>query len=207
MSKKLTEKQLAMLEVIKQHISDFGFPPTTRKLQEHFNFASVNAVQQTLLALEKKGFLRRYEKGSARGYEVVGWRPDLQEKMSTLPLLGGIAAGTPIMAYENVEGQILVDTDIVGASGDFALRVRGNSMIDAGIHDGDIIIIQQTEQCANGEIVVALLNDEATVKRFFKEVGGYRLQPENPEVDPILVDADDPRFRLIGRVKALIRRF
>lgn len=207
MSKELTEKQTAMLESIKQHITDYGFPPTVRFLQEHFNLASLNAVHQTLLALERKGYLRRYEKGSARSFEVVGWRPLSDTKGQRLPLLGGIAAGPPITAYENLEGEILVDPEIVGAAGDFALRVHGNSMIDAGIQSGDILIIQQTEHCANGEIVIALLNDEATVKRFFRETGRYRLQPENPNMAPIYVAADDPGFRLIGRVKALIRKF
>lgn len=207
MSTDLTDKQEAMLEAIKDHITEFGFPPTVRKLQEHFQYSSVNGVHQVLQALEKKGYLRRYEKGSARGYEVVGWRPELEEKIRPVPLVGRIAAGPPITAYENVEGQIMVDSEILGSSGDFALRVQGSSMIGAGIHDGDIIIVQQTEQCRNGEIAVALLNDEATVKRFFKEKNGYRLQPENPDLEPIYVAANDPDFRLIGKVKALIRRF
>lgn len=207
MSKELTDKQTAMLEAIKQHITEFGFPPTVRKLQDFFQFASVNAVYMTLQALEKKGHIRRYEKGSARGFEVVGWRPELEEKVRSVPLLGRIAAGPPIMAYENIEGQIMLDSDILGTGGDFALRVQGDSMIDAGIYEGDILVIQRTEQCANGEIVVALLNDEATVKRFFKEKDGYRLQPENPELQPIMIKAGDVSFRLIGKVNALIRKF
>lgn len=203
----LSEKQEAMLEAIKQHITEYGFPPTMRKLQDYFDLASVNAVYQSLQALEKKGYIRRYKKGSARGFEVVGWRPELEEKMRTVPLVGRIAAGPPITAYENIEGQIMLDTEILGSSGDFALRVRGRSMIDAGIHDGDLIIVQQTDQCRNGDIAVALIDDEATVKRFYKEKNRYRLQPENPDMEPIYVDADDPNFRLIGRVKALIRKF
>jgi len=203
----LTEKQETMLEAIKQHITDYGFPPTVRKLQENFELASVNAVYQTLQALEKKGFIRRYEKGSARGFEVVGWRPEFAEKVHSVPLIGRIAAGPPLTAFENIEGRILLDLEMLGTSGDFALRVNGNSMIDAGIHHGDVIIVQQTEQCRNGEIAVALLNEEATVKRFFKEKDRYRLQPENPAMAPIYVDANDPNFRLIGRVKALIRKF
>ena len=207
MRNELTEKQSALLEVIKQHISSFGFPPTIRKLQETFELASVNAVYQTLQALEKKGYIHRFEKGSARGYEVIGWRPELEKEVRSLPLVGHVAAGQPVLAYENIEGQIMIDSDIFGANSDFALRVHGNSMIDAGIYDGDIIIIQQTGHCSNGEIAVALLNDEATVKRFFKEKTGYRLQPENPELEPIYIDANDPGFRLIGKVKALIRKF
>jgi len=207
MSHELTDKQAAMLEVIKQHITDLGLPPTMRELQETFEVASVNSVYQNLQALEKKGYIRRFEKGSARGYEVIGWRPELEDKVRAVPLVGQVAAGQPILAYENIEGQLMIDSDIIGASGDFALRIRGNSMIDAGIHDGDIVIIQQTEQCANGEIAVALYNDEATVKRFFKEKDRYRLQPENPELEPIYIEADAPGFRLIGKVKALIRKF
>ena len=207
MRKELTEKQSAMLAAIKDHIADQGFPPTVRYLQDLFDFASVNAVYQTMQALEKKNYIRRVEKGRARGLEVVGWRPGHEENGVSLPLIGRIAAGPAIAAYEDVEEHILIDPEVVGDAGDFALQVQGDSMIEAGIHDGDIIIVQQTEQCRNGEIVVALLGDDATVKRFFKEKTHYRLQPENSTMEPILVAADDPGFRLIGRVKALIRRY
>ena len=207
MRKELTEKQSAMLTAIKDHIAEHGFPPTVRHLQELFNFASVNAVYQTMQALEKKNYIRRVEKGRARGLEVVGWRPGHEETGVTLPLIGRIAAGPAIAAYEDVAEHILVDPEVVGSAGDFALHVQGDSMIEAGIHDGDIIIVQRTEQCRNGEIVVALLGEDATVKRFFKEKENYRLQPENSTMDPIIVAADDPDFRLIGRVNALIRRY
>jgi repressor LexA len=203
----LTDKQAAMLQVIKEHIASKGFPPTIRQLQEHFNLASVNAVQQTLQALEKKGFVKRTEKGSARGLEVVGWHPYHLERGYMLPLLGRIAAGTPLIAYEEGEDQILLDPELVGENSDFALRVTGNSMIDAGINDGDVLIIQKAEKCANGEIVIAFWNEAATVKRFYLEPGHYRLQPENPELNPIMIKKDDPTFRIIGRVKALIRKF
>ncbi|MBN1350894.1 transcriptional repressor LexA [candidate division KSB1 bacterium] len=207
MTRELTEKQAEMLRAIKEWITENGYPPTVRDLQEVFNFASVNAVHKVFVVLEKKGFLRKKQRGSARGYEVVGWKPFVDDRVKTLPLVGQIAAGPPIVAYENVEDYIPIDVDTVGVEGDFALRVKGNSMIDAGIQDGDIVIIQQTNTCANGEIAVALLNDEATVKRLYKETNRYRLQPENPELKPRYIAADDPNFRIIGKVKALIRRY
>lgn len=207
MTKELTEKQAAMLHAIKERITENGFPPTERELQEVFHFASVNAVHKVLVVLEKKGFLRKKERGSARGYEVVGWKPYVNERVKTLPLLGQIAAGPPIVAYENIDDYLSLDIETIGADADFALRVRGDSMIDAGIRDGDIIIIQQVNDCDNGEIAVVLLNDEATVKRVYKEENRYRLQPENPDLEPIYVEADVPNFRIIGKVKALIRKY
>ena len=207
MTGELTEKQSAMLSAIKEWITENGYPPTVRELQEIFHFASVNAVYKVLVALEKKGFIRKRERGSARGYEVVGWKPFIDGRVKTLPLVGQIAAGPPIVAYENIENYLSVDVETVGVEGNFALRVRGNSMIDAGIQDGDIIIIQQVSDCTNGAIAIALLNDEATVKRVYKESNRYRLQPDNPELNPIYVDADDPDFRIIGKVKALIRKY
>jgi len=207
MTKELTEKQMAMLKAIKDRITENGFPPTVRELQGIFRFASVNAVHKVLVALEKKGFIRKKERGSARCYEVIGWKPFIDEKVKTLPLVGHIAAGPPVVAYENIDDYLSLDVDTIGVEADFALRVRGDSMIDAGIRDGDIIIIQQVNDCSDGEIAVALLNDEATVKRIYKEQNRYRLQPENPDLEPTYLEADDANFRIIGKVKALIRKY
>jgi repressor LexA len=205
---KLTKRQEEILESIKTHIQTSGFPPTITEIQQEFSFKSPNAVQEHLKALERKGWIRR-NPNKWRGVEVVGAdkrRNGDDRSTIAVPLVGRVAAGSPLLAQENIEGTISVDRSLVGrATGLFALRVRGDSMIQAGIYDGDIVVAQQQPVAENGDIVIALLGDEATVKRFYHQKKGIILQPANDMMRPIKVN-EEVDFRILGKVIATLRR-
>ncbi len=210
MRKKLTDRQQVIYDFIAGIIRSRGAPPTIREIMDEFGISSTNGVRTTLAALEKKGHIRRHPRLS-RGIELLDYveRETLSDDVRLIPLIGRVAAGEPILASQNVESTLRLDGFLVPATGElFALRVHGESMKDAGILDGDIVLARQQESADRGEIVVALIDDEATVKRFEHGPNGVRLVPENPAYAPIEVNGEDGvEFRIAGRVVGLMRRF
>ena len=207
MPKELTRRQQAIFDFIAGIIRRRGAPPTIREIMDEFDINSTNGVRTTLAALEKKGHIRRHPRLS-RGIELVGG-PFLPDRQTVeVPVLGRVAAGSPILAEENVEETIHVDPSLAPASGrTFALRVRGDSMVEAGILDGDVVVARQQETADRGDIVVALLDDEATVKRFDPVPGAVRLLPENTAYEPIVLSGDEgTELRIAGKVVGLMRR-
>lgn len=174
--------------------SGSGVPPTVREICSKFGIKSTSTVHKYLVLLENKGYILRGDRTN-RSIRIAGRRT------VNVPLIGTITAGSPILAFEEIDGYIPVESSGAGADDLFALRVHGDSMIDAAILDEDIVIARKTSTAANGDIVIALIGEEATVKRFFKENGHYRLQPENQSMDPIIVDD----LQILGKVVSLVR--
>jgi repressor LexA len=197
----LTDRQRDILKFIVETIRTRGFPPTLREIGAAFGIRSTKGVNDHLDALERKGTIRRHAELS-RGIEVMGQAAPLD--VQQIPLLGRIAAGAPLLANENVEHVYSIDRSI-GRGGDFMLRVQGDSMVDAHICDGDYIVVRQQDTAQGGDIIAALLDDEATVKRFYREGRFVRLEPENPRMKPIRVDPKESDFRILGRVVAVLR--
>ena len=187
---RITDKQKEILEFIKACILKKGYPPTVREICEKVQLKSTSSVHSHLEQLEKNGYIHVDDTFNLSRRELVN-----------VPLIGTVAAGAPILADENVENYFPIPAELLPNSETFMLKVRGNSMIDVGIYDGDRVIVEQTSVAENGEIVVALIDDSATVKRFFKENGHYRLQPENATMDPIIVD----KVQILGKVIGLLR--
>lgn len=205
----LTKRQEEILEFIKTHIEKSGFPPTISEIPKEFAFKSPNAVQEHVKAIARKGYIRR-NPNKWRGLEVVGTAKTKNEATPpstvAVPLIGRVAAGSPILAEENIEGMISVDRSLVHrATKLFALHVHGDSMIKAGIYDGDIVVARQQSVAENGEIIIALLGDEATVKRFYCKNKVILLQPANDAMVPIKV-AKREDFRIAGKVIATLRK-
>jgi repressor LexA len=209
MSKPLTERQQVIFDFIAKTIKERGAPPTIREIMDKFDINSTNGVRTTLAALEKKGHIRRHARLS-RGIELVDYveNEPLSTNSTEVPLIGRVAAGEPILATQNIESTLQVDQALLPASGTlFALRVHGESMQDAGILDGDIVLARQQENAEKGDIVVALLGEEATVKRYQPGPDGIQLLPENDAFAPIIVPPDDEDFSIAGKVVGLMRRF
>jgi len=205
----LTKRQAEVLSFIKTHIQYSGFPPTISEIQGQFSFKSPNAVQEHIKALVRKGQIRRTP-NQWRGLELVasGKSRDEVAQYSTVPvpLIGRVTAGLPVLAEENFEGTISVDRSLVGrATRLFALHVRGDSMIKAGIYDGDIAIAQQQSVADQGDIVITLLGDEATVKRFYRKKKVIILKPENDTMQPIRI-TEGSDFKILGKVIATLHR-
>jgi repressor LexA len=206
MAKGLTKRQEEILEFVVERVRDEGFPPTLKEIAAQFRLSSPNAARDHILALERKGFLRR----SAEKSRALTLDPSLraaQPPPQGMPLVGVVPAGSPVLAEENFEGYVDLNELFGRGEGTFLLRVSGESMIGAGINDGDLVAVRQQGEVASGEIGVAVVAGEATVKRIFLEDGTYRLQPENPAMDPIRVWAGDPEFRVAGKVIGIVRRF
>jgi len=200
--KTLTDKQEAILDYLKQMIQEDGRPPSLREIMQKFKYKGIKAVEDHLNALENKGYIKRL-KGLARGIEIMGMRTiDTIE----LPILGRIAAGTPILAEENLEGTIAIDKSWVKDRNSFILHVKGNSMIEAGIHDGDYAIIKQNYSPENHDIVVALIDNEATLKRFYKKDNKIILKPENSSMDPIIIECGKSNIMIIGKLTGIYRQ-
>ncbi|NUN49988.1 MAG: transcriptional repressor LexA [Candidatus Brocadiae bacterium] len=196
----LTAKQQNIFNFLCQHVREHGYPPSYEEIAGEFDFASPNAVTGHLKALEKKGFIRRSEK--SRAIEIL----DPAFRQNGIPIVGTVAAGSPIAAIENREGTLGID-DLFGHSeGLFALRVRGESMIGAGINPGDYVVVREQPVIDSGQIGVAFMDGEATVKRIFREPSGWRLQPENSGMQPIWISQGDETFRVGGRVVGVVRR-
>jgi repressor LexA len=193
---KLTPRQQEILDFIRNHMEVFTVPPTRAEISSAFGFASPNAAEDHLKALARKGVINM-EAGSARGIRLV-------EQLG-LPLIGSVAAGSPLLAVENRLGNYRVDPAMFSPRADFLLRVRGLSMIDAGILDGDLLAVHRTDQAANKQIVVARLGDEVTVKRFKKRGNIVELIAENSDMEPIVVDTRKEPLAIEGVVVGLIR--
>jgi repressor LexA len=196
-----TERQARILEVIRDFTHERGYPPSVREIGERVGLSSSSTVQSHLKSLEKRGLIHR-DPTKPRAL-VAGRKHDRREvEHGVLPIVGKVAAGLPITAAENVEGEFPVPADLARKHGSFMLRVSGDSMVEAAILDGDLIVVSPQPDARNGEIVVAMLDGEATVKRFYRESGRVRLQPENRAMEPIY--ADD--VTILGRVAAIYRR-
>lgn len=199
----LTDRQRQVLDFIREHVMAHGSPPTIREIGARMAISSTNGVRQHIRALIKKGYLKKQEY-VARGLELTA---SLGADIKRLPLVGSVPAGTPIDAIENLEGEIAVDVSFLPKDDAFTLKVVGDSMRNAGILDGDIVIVQKQQAARRGDIVVAIIGEEATVKRYFPEKQQIRLQPENDQFKPILVRKDSREFRIAGKVVGLLRRF
>ena len=192
----LTDRQRNILEFISQSIRERGYPPTLREIGIHFGIKSTNGVNDHLRALEKKGYLQR-EDLKSRALRPMGMRgpvraPSRDEDMIDVPVVGRVAAGVPLLAVENVEDTVRVDRFFIGQTREvFALRVKGESMIEDGIFDGDFIFVRKQLQASRGDIVVAMIDDEATVKRYYPEGDNIRFQPANAAMQPIIVRKRD----------------
>ncbi|HEX3467798.1 MAG TPA: transcriptional repressor LexA [Candidatus Elarobacter sp.] len=197
-----TEKQQRILAVIREFTSEQGYPPSVREIGERVGLSSSSTVQSHLKTLERRGLLRRDPTKPRALVAAPAEGADVQVESVTLPVVGRVAAGAPITATENVEDHFVLPAAWAPRSGGFLLRVKGESMIDAAILDGDLIVVEPRPTAENGEIVVAMIDGEATVKRFYRERGRIRLQPENATMEPIY--ADD--VTVVGRVEAVIRR-
>lgn len=200
--RKLTARQKQVYDFIEKSILEKGVPPTIRELGEKFSISSTNGVRSILTALIKKGYIRKTPLVS-RGIELA---TDMMSSVKHLPLVGSVPAGAPLLATENIEGSIAVDTSFVPSGETFTLRVKGESMIGAGIADGDFVVVRRQNTAEPGDIVVAVIGDEATVKRFHPEADSVRLEPENDAFGPIIVERDTPGFYLAGKVVGLLRR-
>ena len=200
----LTERQRDVLDFIERKLGSNGVAPTLREISEAFGFASTASAQKHIALLERKGFLRR-EKHQKRGL-VLAHQPANDERSEIeLPLLGLVAAGSPIESVPDPE-PILVPPDFVGAGNNFVLKVRGESMIEDGIHDGDLVVVQSTPEAADGDMVVAMVDGEVTLKRLYRQAPGtIRLQPANSEMEPIFVAAEN--LTVQGIVVGLLRRY
>ncbi|MDK2964721.1 MULTISPECIES: transcriptional repressor LexA [Lacrimispora] len=198
---KITPKQQEILEYIKETILKKGYPPAVREICEAVHLKSTSSVHSHLETLEEKGYIRR-DPTKPRTIEIIDDCFNLtRREVVNVPILGTVAAGQPLYAEENIENYYPIPSDLLPNTETFMLKVRGNSMINAGILEGDQIIVEHCSTAQNGEIVVALVDDSATVKRFFKEKGQYRLQPENDSMDPIIVD----HVEILGKVIGLFR--
>lgn len=200
---KITPKQQEILDYIKQEILERGYPPAVREICSAVHLKSTSSVHSHLESLEKNGYIRR-DPSKPRAIEIVDDEFNLSRReIINVPLLGQVAAGEPIFAEQNIEGYFPLLSEDMPSGEAFMLKVRGESMINIGIYDGDQIIVQKQNTASNGDLVVALVEDSATVKTFYKENGHYRLQPENDTMDPIIVDQVD----ILGKVTGLFRRY
>ncbi len=202
MKKKLTSRQRSILNYIESRIMRQGHAPTIREIGKKFGITSTNGVRTHLMALIKKGYIKKQEYIS-RGLELTR---DLATEFGRVPLVGSVPAGLPIDAVENIESEIAVDFSFMPKGNSFCLRVTGDSMRDAGILDGDVVVVRKQAVAQKGEVVVAILNGEATVKRYFPEGRRVRLQPENDAFEPIIVSKRSGDFRIEGKVVGLLRR-
>jgi repressor LexA len=198
---KLTKRQQEIFEFIKQYSSRHGYPPTVRDIGKAIGLTSSSTVHAHLANLEKLGLVRR-DPTKPRALELLGEAARKITGPSGLPLVGRVAAGSPILAEENIEDYVEVPPIAGGEEGEYVLRVAGESMIDAGILDGDYVIVHRQETADNGEIVVALVGEEATVKRYFRESDHIRLQPENATMEPIRTR----EVAVLGKVVGVCRR-
>lgn len=202
MNIKLTDRQKKVLEFIKNQITNHGSSPTIREIGKHMNIKSTNGVRLHLSALLKKGYIKKH-KFIARGIELT---QNLSLDIQKLPLVGSVPAGLPIDAIENIEGEFAFDSSFLPKGESFTLKVIGESMINAGIFNNDIVVVQKQKTASKGEIIVAIIGDEATVKRYYPENNIIRLKPENDIFDDIIIDKNSPEFSIAGKVVGLIRK-
>ncbi|RGX91001.1 transcriptional repressor LexA [Roseburia sp. OF03-24] len=198
---KISSKQQEILEYIKQEILNKGYPPAVREICEAVHLKSTSSVHSHLETLEKNGYIRR-DPTKPRAIEIIDDNFNLtRREVVNVPILGQVAAGQPLLAVENIENYFPIPTEFMPNAETFMLKVKGDSMINAGIFNGDKILVQKQSDAQNGDIVVALVDDSATVKTFYKENGHYRLQPENDTMDPIIVN----ECSILGKVFGIMR--
>ena len=200
---KITEKQSQILEYIKSEILNKGYPPSVRDICQAVNLKSTSSVHSHLETLEKNGYIRR-DPTKPRTIEIIDDNFNLvRREVVNVPMVGTVAAGQPILAIENIDNYFPIPSEYMPNEETFMLKVKGESMINAGILDGDNILVKRQSTAKNGDMVVALVDDSATVKTFYKENGHIRLQPENDDMDPIIV----PDCEIIGKVFGVFRFF
>lgn len=200
---KISKKQKEILEYIKSQILERGYPPAVREICEAVNLKSTSSVHSHLETLEKNGYIHR-DPTKPRAIEILDDTFNLtRREMVNVPIVGRVAAGEPILAQENVENYFPIPTEFMPNNQTFLLKVKGESMINAGILDGDMVLVEKTPSASNGDMVVALIEDGATVKTFYKEEGIFRLQPENDTMDPIIVQ----EVTILGKVIGVFRFF
>ena len=201
---KISKKQSEILEYIKNEILNRGFPPSVREICEAVNLKSTSSVHSHLETLEKNGYIRR-DPTKPRAIEIVDDNFNLVRRETVnVPIIGKVAAGQPLLAVENVEGYFPIPSEYMPNNKTFMLVVQGDSMINAGIFNGDYVVVEQQPTAENGQKVVALIDDSATVKTFYKENGHIRLQPENDSMDPIIIEPDQA-FQILGKVIGVFR--
>ena len=200
----ITEKQEEILNFIKDQILKKGYPPAVREICEAVHLKSTSSVHSHLESLEKNGYIRR-DPTKPRAIEIIDedFLFNSRREMAQIPIIGRVAAGVPILAEQNIEGYFPLPADMLPNCECFILDVQGESMKGMGILDGDSVLCAKTNVANNGEVVVALVDDSATVKRFYKEKGTFRLQPENPDFEPIISD----EITILGKVIAVIRYY
>lgn len=200
---KITKKQMEILEYIKKQILNKGYPPAVREICEAVQLKSTSSVHAHLETLEKNGYIRR-DPTKPRAIEIVDDSFNLtRREIVNVPIIGTVTAGQPILATENIEGYFPLLSEDMPSDDTFMLHVKGESMINAGIFDGDQILVRMQPIAENGDIVVALIDDSVTVKTYYKEEGHFRLQPENDFMEPIIV----PDLTIVGKVIGLFRKF
>lgn len=200
---KITKKQQEILDYIKEEILKKGYPPSVREICEAVQLKSTSSVHSHLETLEKNGYIRR-DPTKPRAIEICDDNFQMvRTEMVSLPVIGSVAAGAPILAQENIESYFPVPADMVPAGESFVLKVKGDSMVNAGIYSGDQIFVHACSTAQNGDTIVALIDDSATVKTFYKENGHIRLQPENDYMEPIIVDD----CQILGKVFGVFRLY
>lgn len=200
---KISKKQLEILEYIKSEILRIGYPPAVREICEAVNLKSTSSVHSHLETLEKNGYIRR-DPTKPRAIEIIDDTFNLtRREMVNVPIVGQVAAGEPILAEQNITNYFPIPIEFMPNNETFLLTVKGESMINAGILDGDMVLVESTSVASNGEMVVALVDDSATVKTFYKEEGIYRLQPENDTMEPLIVS----EVEILGKVIGVFRFF
>lgn len=198
---KISKKQMEILEYIKSEILRIGYPPAVREICEAVNLRSTSSVHAHLESLEKNGYIRR-DPTKPRAIEIIDDTFNLtRREMVNVPMVGHVAAGEPILAEQNITNYFPIPMEFMPNNDTFMLTVRGESMVNVGIYDGDYVLVEKRQTASNGEIVVALVDDSATVKTFYKEEGYYRLQPENDNMDPIIV----MNCEILGKVIGVFR--
>ncbi len=201
---KLTPRQSEILDFIKQCLEDNGFPPTRAEIAQQLGFKSPNAAEEHLKALARKGAIEMTP-GASRGIRIPGFEPNSQDE-DGLPVIGRVAAGAPILAQQNIEESCRINPDFFHPKADYLLRVRGMSMKDIGILDGDLLAVHTTREARNGQIVVARIDEEVTVKRFKREGNQVWLIAENPEFAPIEINLEEQELIIEGLSVGVIRR-
>lgn len=193
----LTPRQREVLEFLKEYISERGYPPTLREIARELGIKWTKGIEKHLQALEKKGYIKRFP--GARSIEILGF-----SRGRSIPVVGSIAGGKPIVAEENIEKTLTLDEDLVPGEGAFFLKVEGESMNQAGILDGDYVLVRPEPTAEKGEIVAALIGDEATVKYFFPEKSRVVLRAANPDFESLVLDEND-EFKILGKVAVVLR--
>ena len=200
---KISKKQQEILDYIKSEILNKGYPPAVREICEAVNLRSTSSVHAHLETLEKNGYIRR-DPTKPRAIEIIDDSFNLtRRELVNVPIIGSVAAGQPLLAVESVESYFPIPSEYMPNEETFMLNVKGDSMINIGIYNGDKVLVQKQSTANNGDVVVALVEDSATVKTFYKENGHYRLQPENDYMDPIIVD----KVEILGKVSGLFRMY